>query len=322
MRWFAPLLALTLPGVAVAGSPTPYAPAAPEGAPSSPARGGKKKPAGAPATRAPGELPDGIQRIELSDPAWGGTREAFVVVPPGATGPMPVVLGFHGGHHNDGMDMAPRMRGAYGHGAILVFPSGKDTPPYDIGWVGPGLDAHADPERDVKFVRGLIDELDRRYGVDRERIYAAGFSNGAYFTQVLYCGASDLVKGFLVVSRAFPEPLVGRCEAAVPRKVMLMIGTADDGIANGHSLSMPDTLATWQRKLQCDPTATREQTLPDQGDATTVRHTVWTSCAPGAAFEYYEIEGGGHAWPGGGRPQPDKSRDVDATAEMLRFFDL
>jgi poly(3-hydroxybutyrate) depolymerase len=51
-----------------------------------------------------------------------------------------------------------------------------------------------------------------------------------------------------------------------------------------------------------------------------VTHKRWNQCAGGAVFEYWEIEGGGHTWPGHGRPAPDKSRDVNATVEMLRFF--
>src|SRR5688572_5678091 len=117
----------------------------------------------------PSEAPRGLTEIVLDDPSIGGRRTAFVKVPPGA-GPFPVVLAFHGGHGQTGMDMATKWQSAYGKPVILVFPSGNPNNPDDLGWIGPerttiGPDNKpvGDPAQDLRFVKALIDEVDRKY---------------------------------------------------------------------------------------------------------------------------------------------------------------
>lgn len=263
-------------------------------------------------------VPDGFELVEIEAENIGGKRSAYVFVPE-TRGPLAIVFAFHGGRNNNGLDMAPRLEGAEREGVLLVFPNGTRTGGKNSGWTGPEHDDEADSMRDVNFVRALIDEMDRRYEIDRKRVYAAGFSGGAYLTQWLWCQASDDIHGFFVVSRAMPVVMAEQCPAKPARPVALMLGTADDGLVNRHQMSFDDTLSFIAGRLECkgDP---RTETLPDNDDSTTVNHSIWNRCARGASFEYWEIVGGGHAWPGYGKPEADKSRDVDATAEMVRFF--
>lgn len=258
--------------------------------------------------------------IRLDAPDIGGPRSAFVHLPSGP-GPFPVVLAFHGGKNRDGLDMSPRLEPAFDEPAILVFPNGKDADGSGVGWIGPGHDGLANPSRDVNFARALIEDLDRRYDIDRSRLYAAGFSNGGYMTHLLACEASDLFAAFMVVSRGMPAVMSTRCEPA-PRPFLLMIGTADDGLENEHSLTLEQTLAHLKERNGCDPTSRSVATLPDRGDTLTVTVSKWGRCEDDATFEYFEIQGGGHHWPGHGKAKSDKTRDVDATRELIRFFGL
>lgn len=271
-----------------------------------------RSPSGVPAA------PDGLVLVELDSEEIGGRRSAYVFVPQ-VSGPKPVILAFHGGRNNNGLEMAPRLESAEEEGVLLVFPNGTRTGTKNSGWTGPDHENDVDPMRDVLFVRALLDELDERYGIDRKKVYAAGFSGGAYMAQWLWCQASDEIHGFFIVSRAMPVVMAQQCPANPPRPVALMMGTADDGLVNRHQMSFSDTLGFVTDRLECrgEP---ETDTLPDKNDNTTVNHSEWDDCARGASFEYWEIVGGGHAWPGHGRPEADKSRDVDATAEMVRFF--
>lgn len=231
-----------------------------------------------------------------------------------------MIVAYHGGRNNSGLEMEPRFHDRHDQNILFVYPNGLSPPGgTGTGWVGPEHAAIVDPMRDVNFARALIAELDRRYDIDRSRVYATGFSNGAYATDLLWCHASDLFHGFFVVSRAMPVAMSQQCPASPPRPYALMLGTADDGLHNAYQMSFPDSLAFVRRQLACDPDPA-VVTLPDRGDRTTVTRSTWSGCAKGAAFEYFEIAGGGHHWPGHGKPVDDKSRDVDATDEVLKFF--
>jgi polyhydroxybutyrate depolymerase len=265
------------------------------------------------------EPPADLVKIELEGEGIGGARSAWVRVPT-APGPWAVILAFHGGNFNTGLDMEGRFRKAEGHGILLVFPNGANVLPKGSGWTGPGKDDSPDPMRDVKFVRALLDELQKRYPIDPKRIFAAGISGGGFMTDLLWCEMSDRIAGFMVVARAMPEDMSRMCNPARPRPMVLMLGTADEKVSDTeHQLPVPQTLQFIREKLGCKD-AHDVDTLPDKGDPLVVNRTRWTKCSQGAAFEYFEIVGGGHQWPGSGRPRPDKALDVDATEEMLGWL--
>ena len=61
---------------------------------------------------------------------------------------------------------------------IVVYPNGTGSP---ASWNAEGCCSPATTNRinDVGFISALIDTLTRRYNIDSDRIYAAGFSNGS-----------------------------------------------------------------------------------------------------------------------------------------------
>ena len=124
-----------------------------------------------------------------------------------------------------------------------------------------------------------------------------------------------------MVARAMPKIMSTTCRVARPRPYLLMLGTADDGVVNEYQLSFEDSRAFIREQLTCSDTPEVQRTLPDQGDPLVVRHKRYV-CAEGVAFNDYEIEGGGHAWPGAGKPKPDKALDVNATEVILESFGL
>ena len=48
-----------------------------------------------------------------------------------------------------------------------------------------------DGNRDLAFVTRLLDQLERTYCIDRARIFSTGFSNGAFFSNILGCTMAD-----------------------------------------------------------------------------------------------------------------------------------
>ncbi len=271
------------------------------------------------------EVPRGtLHQIDVEGQGIGDDRTAYVWVPEGP-GPFPVVFAIHGGRNRDGRDMVPKLAEAQRRGVMVVYPNAGTIGGGNL-WVGPDkaeeqqTDEPAD--RDVRYARALLRTLETAgYPMQVERMYVTGMSGGGYMTNLLWCEMSDTFAGFAVVSRAMPVTMSKTCRVARPRPYLLMMGTADDGLVNAYQLSFDDTRAFVRSQLRCPDEPVERRTLPDKGDPLEVRHTRW-DCAEGVAFHDYEIEGGGHAWPGVGKPKADKTVDVDATEVILQSFGL
>jgi polyhydroxybutyrate depolymerase len=104
--------------------------------------------------------------------------------------------------------------------------------------------------------------------------------------------------------------------------VLSFHGTADEVVpyTGGGEVGAPaaaDLAAAWRRRNGCEggPVTTLAN-----GDA---RCQAWRGCREGAEVALCTIEGGGHTWPGGHpvRSLGRTSRDLDATAVMLDFFE-
>jgi len=134
----------------------------------------------------------------------GVEREALVFAPT-AGGPQekhPLVFVFHG--HGGAMGGAARW--GFEHEwprAIVVCPQGLATPSgRDPKGKLPGWQRlkGEDKDRDLKFVDAMLSTLRHRYAVDDRRIYSAGFSNGAFFSLLLWIERTDVFAGFTVIA--------------------------------------------------------------------------------------------------------------------------
>ena len=187
----------------------------------------------------------------------------------------------------------------------------------------------------------MIAELSARYGVDPNRVFGTGISNGGIFTHKLACDAPGLLRAIAPVAGNMSESLRAVCNPASGTPVMMFSGTDDplmpyaggrpevDGMlramgrTNGEDqmVSSPDTAAFWAARNGCG--AASEAALPDAvSDGTTV--TQLTYSCPSNQVTLYRINGGGHTWPGSAADAPRfigaVSRDIDATQTMIAFF--
>jgi polyhydroxybutyrate depolymerase len=157
---------------------------------------------------------------------------------------------------------------------------------------------------DVAFVRAVHRQLGKAHQIDAHRVYAAGFSNGAFMSHRLAAEASDLLAAVAVV-----EGTVGiRDDAGTwrrtprahgPISVIMVHGMLDpnlpfDGGQGLHAfvLAVSDEVALWTKTDQCTGTP-RPQTSVD-GNVTT---TDYASCTHGTEVELQAIADGKHEWP-------------------------
>jgi len=118
------------------------------------------------------------------------------------------------------------------------------------------------------------------------------------------------------------------CNPSRPVAVLAAHGTADpivpfDGGAmrgrGGASdiVSAPAMVDRWRAADGCQG-APAAETLPSAGDGTVVRRVTSTPCAAGTAVVFYQVDDGGHTWPGGPNTSQRRSSDQPRTHSPRR----
>jgi polyhydroxybutyrate depolymerase len=241
-----------------------------------------------------------------------GTRRYYdVYVPRGYDGatPVPLVLDFHG----QGLGKtAQREQSSFreladAKGFIVGYPLGLFGDPNDAeaphpsgGHVGPSWNANAlccgaasaAGVDDVGFARALVAAIAAEANVDRRRVYATGFSNGAALAHRLGCDAADTFAA--VAPMAFPlltEPFT-TCRPSRPMPVIYFAGVVD-GFApfegRGVQLSAADTFAYWRKVNGCGDGS------PEREVATgSIECRTDTSCTAGVRVALCAVTGSGH----------------------------
>jgi polyhydroxybutyrate depolymerase len=136
---------------------------------------------------------DGVQREALVfEPTAGSPEDRH-----------PLILAFHG-HGGNMQGFAERANlQAHWPDAIVVYPQGLNTVSgLDPQGRKPGWQRLAgdDGDRDLEFVDAMLATLHHRYRIDDRRIFATGFSNGAFFTFLLWNQHPNVYAGFAIVA--------------------------------------------------------------------------------------------------------------------------
>lgn len=130
----------------------------------------------------------------------GVERQALVFLPAKPQN-APVVLAFHG--HGGNMRFAARGMHFQDQWpeAIVVYPQGLPTPSLlreDKQGTKPGWQHRPGEsgDRDLKFVDTILRTLREQYSIDQNRVYATGFSNGGFFSYLLWATRPELFAAF------------------------------------------------------------------------------------------------------------------------------
>ena len=260
------------------------------------------------------------------------SRWYLVHVPPGYSRQVatPVVLVLHGGGGNPyyiwqttGMSNV-----ANNNTFIAVYPAGTTGPNGSLGgflWNDgrPYVNGTYSPVDDVGFIVAVLNDLARILNIDRSRIYASGFSNGALMCYRLaqqlpdQIAAIAAVAGQRAVDEIFPPP-----PWAVPlihfHGLLDTIAPYFGGKSSVPSSMVavfepvPDTVASWATHDGCcDPVEILRINKAVK--------TVYTPCPLTSEVVLWTLEDGGHTWPGESTGT-HVNRDISASQEIWDFF--
>lgn len=253
------------------------------------------------------ETPDNLMSFEFEDVE----REYLLNVSSNYSGdaPVPLLFDFHGlnGTSEQQNTDSQFNQLAETENFILVTPQAID------GWNVTGFPLGGDAH-DLGFIGALINELSTTYNIDTNRIYAAGFSLGGFFSFELACQYSDTFAAIAPVSGVMTPAMAADCLPERPIPILQTHGTADEQLPYAQSQT---ALQWWIDFNQTDvePVITDlEDTFPENG--TTVQRYVYSNGTNGVSVEHLRIEGGQHIWPGSARDS-----DINMAEEIWSFFE-
>ncbi|MDD2689073.1 MAG: hypothetical protein PHT41_02855 [Candidatus Omnitrophica bacterium] len=285
---------------------------------------------------------------EFSIQHGGLERKYYIHVPPSykSTLPTALILNFHGGSGSpQGHRKITQMDNTSDkEGFIIAYPRGTrpdaDTKKILQRFWNPGKGpagyfnvkiSHID---DIGFVDKMLDDIESKFNIDKMRIYATGFSNGAGLTYALACNLSNRIAAIAPVGCPFwnfPES----CNPQRPVSIIYFHGTSDKcapynggpsgceaGIASSGRvfISAQDTINIWKEKNGCSGS---QEITYQRGEVTC---KTYKQCNQGAEITFCEIKDGGHTWPGGlpyklpGSDVGKTTYDISADDAMWAFF--
>ncbi len=276
-------------------------------------------------------------------------RSALLHLPPAYDGKtaLPLVLMFHGkgGTPEASVKETEWVAKADAAGFIVAFPKATrpdPTQPAKFGRNNPAWNDgsgrfHAGERKvaDVAFIAALLDHLEAKFAVDRRRVFATGFSNGASMTFRVGLELSERIAAIAPVSGAL---WIAEPKSARPVSLLYLTGTADPinpmeggvpkmasgagfkGVPEKAKPPVRENVAEWVKLIGA--AAEAEPLACSVEGVNSVRHG---GGREGAEVVFTTIAGHGHIWPGAKRPLPEfilgkATNRLNATDAIWSFF--
>jgi len=187
------------------------------------------------------------------------TRKMLVYAPSGIESNQPLLISMHGMNQ----DIAYQQNQtkweliAKANNFVVVYPAGINNS-WDISG-----------NSDTDFILAIIDEMSKRYGIDRDRVYLSGFSMGGMMTYHAATKIADKIAAFAPVSGY----LMGgpNTNSLRPIPIIHTHGTADDVVPYS---GVSTCLNAWAKRNKCQTPAVVTKPYP-VGKSTSDSKTYW-----------------------------------------------
>jgi len=253
-----------------------------------------------------------------------GLRRTYKVhVPPSydEKSPIPAILNLHGGGGSaEGqINISQMNETADKKGFISIYPDGtgkkivgKSFETWNSGTCcGSAKENSVD---DVDFLSKVISDMESRFNIDKKRIFAAGYSNGAMMAMRLACEISDRIAAIATVAST---QTISDCNLKHPVSMIHFHGTEDKchlysgGKCGGcfseffSSIGLPmekteyacESMASdinnWRNKNGCSE---KSRVVLQKGNTKCI---AYDKCSDNGEVEFCAMQKTGHVWPGG-----------------------
>ncbi len=269
-----------------------------------------------------------MQEVRLGD-------RGYLIDLPATPNAAPMILALHGGGGNPAQfARASNLGGAAtARGYAVVFPAGTSRRGKDrlLTWNAGyccGYAAQAGVDDDA-FLKAVIADASARFGLDGQRVFLTGMSNGAIMAETFASRNPGRVAAVAGVSGTM-DTARNRVKGPVP--ALIIHGTADPMVPYGGGVgddsltrtdfSSVDAVVQAFLDAQPAPLAKTTRKIDAVDDGTSVAVTDW-SAGSKVRLRLMTVTGGAHHWPGGrkARLKTGKTQEIAANTEILRFFD-
>lgn len=260
-----------------------------------------------------------------------GKKRRFKVILPESckdTKKLPVVLLLHGAGSNPStIEWVSKMsRLAREKKFIVVYPQGSGYPFGLLRTWNAGIEcgpAYKKSVNDVQFLSSLIDEVNKRYPTDKNRVFVAGMSNGG---MMAYRAANELSDKINAIGVVEASMFCNKPDDGKSVNLIAIHGNQDkvipfnggNGFWYGYKFKSPSvakTLSYWVKRNGCSPYAEVEE-------ADGYSKFTYRSEKNGSQVVFYLLDKAGHSWPGaiGIPPLISPSKKLSASEALCEFF--
>lgn len=215
----------------------------------------------------------------------GKQRTYKLYVPDNVTENAPLVLSLHGTGgscewgHPEFNSLADK------NGFIVAYPSGNNVYYPEFGMSMPGWQATGQKSEDTDFLLAIIEDVNNRYTVDRQRIYCCGFSNGGMMTYTVASTLRDTFAAFASIA-GFPiESMHLHQTSSKPFPFLHIHGTSDNLVVYSKLSTIVDNVIA---RNGCNPVP-EVQNVTSKG-----KKSVYAATEGSFPYILYEVTGMGH----------------------------
>ena len=236
------------------------------------------------------------------------TRKYLLYVPNSVKENAPLIISLHGAggtvstssHDPDFNSLADK------DGFIVAYPQGKQTTFPGLGGMqAPGWSSFGEENFDTDFLKAVVEDVNSKYTVDRQRLYCCGFSNGGMMTYVMANTCSHIFAAFAAISGYPINEFHLHHTSWRPVPFLHIHGKADDFVK--YSL-VPNVIDNMVARNGANPVP---EVTKKSGKYT---KSVYEAGEGGFPIIFYEIDGMGHS------PFTNNTEDSNSSKTMWNFF--
>lgn len=191
------------------------------------------------------------------------------------------------------------------NGFIVVYPSGENVYYPEFGMSMPGWQATGKTSADTDFILAIIEDVNNRFPVDRQRIYCCGFSNGGMMTYTVASVLRDTFAAFASIS-GFPiESMHLHQYSSKPFPFLHIHGKTDNLVLYSKLPIIVDNIIA---RNGCNP-------VPEVTNVTSKgKKSVYAATEGSFPYILYEVTGMGH------ESDTNATEDGNSAKTMWKFL--